>query len=110
MTEENKGIFQTDIAKWMFTWGIACLPVIYTLTTGIVIENKYNIYELGISGELFIVAIVMATDLLLELLKLRNKGLKDAFIILIIMLIGICIILYVQAPHDKHTKTEFYII
>jgi hypothetical protein len=85
--------------KWVITWGVASIPVFWFFLKHKTLDGHFDTFELGNSGELFMVAIVMVSDLFLETIKLENIVVKYIFLAFIFFLFTISLMLYAIVPH-----------
>jgi len=95
--------------RWVITWGVAAIPVIWFFIKHQTIDKEYNTYELGNSGELFMVTIVMMSDLILEILKIKNGIMQIILIAFVLLLLTVSLLLFAIVPHTNgiSIKDEF---
>ena len=99
MTNNGKFFFQMLI-KWLFTCSIAAIPSIFSYVKGIITFGWFAIENWGLSGELFILSIVMTAEPLWELYVLKNKNIVSLLLLsLIIFFLLIAAYLYSLSPH-----------
>lgn len=98
------------IQRWLYTWGIASLPVLAVVLKNITIDNRFDFLEFGVSGELFLVAIVMVADLWLEVRIIGDKWMRFNINFCIIILVFFSVYLFALAPHKIDRTNKSYII
>jgi hypothetical protein len=84
----------SHVAKWMFTWAIALLPIMFQCYQQYILCGRIILSNLSETGEFFIVSIVMVAEPLAMLVMSRNRNVFSLFFLffIIVMLVtsGYC--------------------